>query len=77
MYEKLKYLTQNDFNLLKQGVYVKISEPDSTQDETFHRLWLEIKNHTYMFDRQSVELTLLKSITINEFIDYFFKMFLA
>ncbi len=54
---------------------VKISEKDYNLNREHSRYWGEISTHKYLFDRQQREIDLLKTLTKEDFVDYFTKFF--
>jgi secreted Zn-dependent insulinase-like peptidase len=58
-------------------VATKLAEKDLNLAQEAARLWGEISTHTYLFDRQDIELELLKEITKEEFLNHFDKVFFS
>ena len=54
---------------------VKISEKDYNLGKENQRFWGEIAVHKYLFDRQEREIEEIKTLTKDEFIDHFKRVF--
>lgn len=65
--EKIKAVTEEEFEVQKQAVITKLAEKDINLARENGRYFNEIATHEYLFDRQDVEVETVKSITLNEF----------
>ena len=75
--EKVLELSDEDFEVQKQAVLVKLAEKDINLKTENARHWGEISTHKYEFDRQEKEIQMLSEITKQDFIDMFFKTFFS
>lgn len=73
--EKVRNITEEDFKTQLDSVLVKLSEKDYNLSREHSRLWGEIATHKYMFGRQDKEIEILKSLTREEFIEHFERLF--
>lgn len=73
--EKVKEISEEEFKTQVDSVMTKISEKDYNLAKEHNRYWSEISTHKYLFDRQQKEIEELKTLTRQEFIDYFNKLF--
>ena len=71
MREKVHNLSDEDFEVQKQAVKVKLAEKDLNLAMENQRLWSEMSTHKYQFDRQDQEISTLESITRQELVDQF------
>lgn len=49
------------------AVIVKVSQKDFNLGMHNNRMWSEIGNHKYIFDRQNIDIDILKKISKKEF----------
>lgn len=52
MREKVHALSDDEFEVQKQAVYVKLAEKNINLHQEYSRYWGEICTHKYLFDRQ-------------------------
>mmetsp|Transcript_24151 Transcript_24151/g.37094 ORF Transcript_24151/g.37094 Transcript_24151/m.37094 type:complete len:278 (-) Transcript_24151:15-848(-) len=75
--EHVKNLSDEEFDIQKQAVMVKLSEKDFNLQQESTRFWGEICTHKYNFDRQQDEIDALSKITKQQFQDLFEKTFFS
>lgn len=73
----MKALSDEDFDIQKQAVMVKLAEKDINLRKEHSRHWGELSTHKYQFDRQEKALEELQTITKQEFIELFEKTFFS
>lgn len=61
--DKVKTITDEEFEVQKSAVATKLAEKDLNLGQEAARLWSEISTHSYLFERQEKELEVLKEIT--------------
>jgi len=69
--EKIKTLSQEEFEVQKQAVITLLAVKDINLAAETDRFFAEIANHEYLFDRQDMQIEIVKSITLNEFMSHF------
>jgi insulysin len=77
MSEKVEKISNEDFETQVEALMTLLAEKDKNQEETFGRDWNEFATHKYLFERQDIEIAELKTITKEEFKDYFNTMFVV
>lgn len=77
MKEKVMNLSEEDFEVQKQAVLVKLAEKDINLSKETYRHWGEISTHKYNFERQDKEIEILSEISLKDFQDMFFKTFFS
>ena len=77
MREHVKNISDEEFEIQKEAVLVKLAEKDINLQRENARHWGEISTHKYQFDRQEKEIATLSEITKQEFIDLFEKTFFS
>lgn len=70
-------MSDEDFDIQKQAVMVKLAEKDINLRKEHSRHWGELSTHKYQFDRQEKALEELQTITKQEFIELFEKTFFS
>ena len=65
--KRIDNLTDEDFEVQKQAVLVKLAEKDINLQKEHSRHWDEIATHQYTFDRQDLEIAELEKVTKEEF----------
>jgi secreted Zn-dependent insulinase-like peptidase len=75
--EKVKELSDEDFNTQKQAVHTKISEKDINLQKENDRYSGEISLHKYNFGRQQSEIEDLAKITKDQLIAQFEQVFFS
>lgn len=71
MRQRVDTLSDEEFEVQKQAVHVKLAEKNISLHQEFSRYWGEICTHKYLFDRQDKQLELLQHITKQDFQDLF------
>ena len=72
MREKVKTMTDEEFDKSRNSVLTNLEEKDKNQREEFARLNNgEISQHRLVFDRQLKEIEMIKTLTRAEFLAYF------
>lgn len=71
MRQKVQDLSDEDFEVQKQAVYVKVAEKNYNLHQEFGRFWGEICTHKYIFDRQEKQIQVLSEITKKDFQELF------
>lgn len=77
MRKKVQEMTEEEFKVYREAVQVKLAEKDISHSKQHARHWAEIATHNYLFDRQSKELDLLESVTLQDFVDHFESTFFS
>jgi len=77
MRDKVKNISDEDFESEKSAVNTIISEKDPNLSRASNRNFVEIKSHLHVFDRQAKEIALLATITKAEFQATFEQMFFS
>jgi len=62
--EKVKIVTEEEFEVQKQAVITKLAEKDINLARENGRFFNEIATHEYVFDRQDKEVEIVKTITL-------------
>ena len=70
-------LSDEEFEIQKEAVLVKLAEKDINLARENARHWGEISTHKYEFDRQDKEIAMLSEVTKQDFIDLFEKTFFS
>ena len=60
-------MTDEEFKANVDAVLVQLSEKDYNLTKRNNRMWEEISTHKYLFDRQELEIEMIKTITKEEF----------
>jgi len=63
MREQVKNISDEEFEIQKEAVLVKLAEKDINLQKENARHWGEISTHKYQFDRQEKEIAMLSEIT--------------
>jgi len=69
--------TDEDFITQRNSVLTNLKEKDITLQREKDRFWRELTNHEYNFERQQQEIDMLQTITKEEFIGHFNKVFFS
>ena len=77
MRELVKNLSDEEFEIQKEAVLIKLSEKDINLAGENARHWGEISTHKYQFDRQEREIAMLSEITKQDFMELFEKTFFS
>ena len=74
---ELKHLTTEQFEVQRKAVYTGLAQKDLNLTESTERFWADIRNHKYMFDRQSRSVSVLNSLTLKELQDHYERVFFS
>jgi insulysin len=77
MRSQVASLSQEDFEIQKQAVLVKLAEKDINLRKEYARNWGEISTHKYDFDRQEKEIQVLQTIQLADFKQMFEEVFFS
>lgn len=75
--DTIKALSDEDFKTQVEAVNTSVSEKDINIKKENERFWGEISVHKYQFTRQQVEMDELKTLTKQELLDHFEKVFFS
>ena len=72
---KIEALTEEEFRVQVEAVATKVAEKDYNLQSEHARFWNEISCHKYLFDRQSKEVEILRSLSLDEFKKHMTRVF--